>query len=194
MKMHSYMATNGYLQKVNRQFEQVYASLRSATSAAGGWETVLTEAQARAPSSSPSPSENTLSVEGGTPALEPGPDGSQRSYIDGDMAMALRKRLDASTARNDLAESNGNSGGASVTEAQQREQPEYAVMVHHQDEQIASLAQELLDLNIELTGPLGKVRWPDNISWAAFGDYMLIPTLVYELEYPRTERQVLNLS
>lgn len=37
------------------------------------------------------------------------------------------------------------------------------------------------------SGP-GRVRWLANITLRDFALYQLTPTLVYELEYPRTER------
>lgn len=129
-----------------------------------------------------------MSLDGGTPQLQPGPNGTQRSYIDGEMAVELRKRLDAATARGATEKANSMKAGVDSTEAQKLEQPDFAVMIYHPDENIASLAHQLLDMSVELTGPLGKVRWPDNISWTSFADYMLIPTLVYDLEYPRTDR------
>lgn len=166
----------------------MYASLRSAASEAGGWDAVLTEARAHDPSSTSSPSDTSMSLDGGTPQLQPGPNGTQRSYIDGEMAVELRKRLDAATARGATEKANSMKAGVDSTEAQKLEQPDFAVMIYHPDENIASLAHQLLDMSVELTGPLGKVRWPDNISWTSFADYMLIPTLVYDLEYPRTDR------
>ncbi|KAL3419563.1 MBOAT family protein [Phlyctema vagabunda] len=42
------------------------------------------------------------------------------------------------------------------------------------------------DLAIELTSPLGSVTYPKNLSWSNYGDFLLCPTLCYELEYPRT--------
>nr|POE88165.1 putative sterol o-acyltransferase 2 [Quercus suber] len=42
------------------------------------------------------------------------------------------------------------------------------------------------DLAKELTSPLGNVTYPQNLTVANFADYMLCPTLCYELEYPRT--------
>jgi sterol O-acyltransferase len=33
-----------------------------------------------------------------------------------------------------------------------------------------------------------KVTFPNNITFYNFTDYILIPTLVYEMEYPRTNR------
>ena len=47
----------------------------------------------------------------------------------------------------------------------------------------------------ELTG-IGPeyVRWPENITYKNFAVYQLVPTLVYELEYPRTDRYVVLIS
>ncbi|KNZ74514.1 putative sterol O-acyltransferase 1 [Termitomyces sp. J132] len=62
-------------------------------------------------------------------------------------------------------------------------------LVDHPDEQISELAREYSDLQSELTslGPL-HVTWPNNMTLENFVIYQLMPTLVYELEYPRTER------
>lgn len=41
----------------------------------------------------------------------------------------------------------------------------------------------------DLTGKiLGQMQYPNNLTFANFLDYMLCPTLVYELEYPRTDK------
>ncbi len=47
MKMHSYMATNGYLQNVDRQHQRTLKALRSATSRVGGWDSARTEAKGK---------------------------------------------------------------------------------------------------------------------------------------------------
>ncbi|KAI9848668.1 MAG: hypothetical protein M1838_000440 [Thelocarpon superellum] len=44
------------------------------------------------------------------------------------------------------------------------------------------------DLAVELTSPLGHVTYPQNLTLSNYVDYVLCPTLCYELEYPRTER------
>jgi len=50
------------------------------------------------------------------------------------------------------------------------------------------------DLAMELTSPLGNVTYPENLTMANFFDYLLCPTLCYELEYPRTpQRSYLEL-
>lgn len=57
----------------------------------------------------------------------------------------------------------------------------------HEDEKEA-LNQLREDLALELTSPLGHVTYPQNLSIANYADYVLCPTLCYELEYPRTEK------
>ncbi|KAI9843335.1 MAG: hypothetical protein M1837_006461 [Sclerophora amabilis] len=54
-----------------------------------------------------------------------------------------------------------------------------------QQQSVASLRD---DLATELTSPLGRVTYPQNLTTWNYIDYILCPTLCYELEYPRTER------
>lgn len=51
------------------------------------------------------------------------------------------------------------------------------------DEEVEHLRE---DLARELTSPVGNVTYPRNLSWGNHFDYLLCPTLCYELEYPRT--------
>ncbi|ODA78990.1 hypothetical protein RJ55_04580 [Drechmeria coniospora] len=43
------------------------------------------------------------------------------------------------------------------------------------------------DLARELISPMGHVTYPSNLTWANYLDFLLCPTLCYELEYPRLE-------
>ncbi|KAH8652281.1 MBOAT, membrane-bound O-acyltransferase family-domain-containing protein [Xylariales sp. PMI_506] len=43
------------------------------------------------------------------------------------------------------------------------------------------------ELARELTSPIGNITYPRNLTWANYSDYLLCPTLCYELEYPRTK-------
>lgn len=58
----------------------------------------------------------------------------------------------------------------------------------------ASKKKNSADLNLEEMVQLEKeliketVKFPENITFVNFTDYLLVPTLVYELEYPRTSR------
>lgn len=49
-----------------------------------------------------------------------------------------------------------------------------------------TLTQLREDLALELVSPLGQVTYPNNLSMMNYIDYILCPTLCYELEYPRT--------
>ncbi|KAL9122713.1 MAG: hypothetical protein Q9187_000732 [Circinaria calcarea] len=51
-----------------------------------------------------------------------------------------------------------------------------------------ALTQLREDLALELTSPLGQVTYPQNLTLGNYVDYLLCPTLCYELEYPRTEK------
>ncbi|KAI8959279.1 MBOAT, membrane-bound O-acyltransferase family-domain-containing protein [Daldinia sp. FL1419] len=55
------------------------------------------------------------------------------------------------------------------------------------DEDDQGLLQLREDLARELTSPIGDVTYPRNLSWSNYIDYLLCPTLCYELEYPRKE-------
>lgn len=56
------------------------------------------------------------------------------------------------------------------------------------DEKKESLTQLREDLALELISPLGSVTYPQNLTIANYADYILCPTLCYELEYPRTPK------
>lgn len=51
------------------------------------------------------------------------------------------------------------------------------------------LVQEIENAERDLTGKtFGKVKYPNNLTYSNFAEFMFCPTLVYELEYPRTDR------
>ncbi|ORY49495.1 hypothetical protein BCR33DRAFT_763259, partial [Rhizoclosmatium globosum] len=53
---------------------------------------------------------------------------------------------------------------------------------------VVLLKAEADSIKAELKGKWNGVEFPNNITVANFVDYMLVPTLVYELSYPRTEK------
>lgn len=143
-----------------------------------------------------------------TPALgttKTDADGSTKSYIDAKAAVVLRQRLIAATEGTrrpepERFESMSNPTPPLPTGTTHPHThltdpapgaPGLHPLVDHPSEQIATIAREYSEMEAELTssGPL-YVRWPDNIGWKNFAVYQLIPTLVYELEYPRTDRSV----
>lgn len=65
-------------------------------------------------------------------------------------------------------------------------------LVGHPDSRVNGLAMAIGDLEDEITSTgingKGRTRFPENVTLWNFVDYQMIPTLVYELEYPRTDR------
>ena len=55
-----------------------------------------------------------------------------------------------------------------------------------EDKELKSMEEEMTMLEDELVH--GNTRFPDNVTLANYLDYLLVPSLVYALEYPRTER------
>ena len=51
-----------------------------------------------------------------------------------------------------------------------------------------SLRQLREDLAFELSSPLGRVSYPENLNLPNWVDYIFCPTLCYELEYPRVTK------
>lgn len=199
--MHSYMTINGYLQYMSRQSAKKLDLLRkAATDSSGSYEEALASAKAhRAALDAATPGSNFASDTEFTPAGTPGIEaesGKTVQYTDASTANALRKRLAAVSAENssrlgtpsvehseypptEPAPTSENTQGPATPHP----------LVDHPEEKVSALAKEYSDLEGELTssGP-HYLRWPNNITLKNFAVYMAIPTLVYELEYPRTDR------
>lgn len=187
MKMHSYMTVNGALASASEQADVALAHLKDAVKKVGGWDQAVADAKARRSEFEETTAANTPGgTETGSPSSQIIPDGTTKSYVDAPTAAALRKRL--------LNVSSGAEVGAPVAEealeAQSPEVPAY-VLVDHPDSQVSMIAKDFVELDSELvsSGPL-FVRWPENITLKNFALYQAVPTLVYELEYPRTDRFV----
>lgn len=207
MKMHSYITINGYLQYVSEQSQKKLDELRQAvTESSGSWDEAIESAKAhRAELDAARPGSNLASGTEFTPATTPGIEGegiTMMQYTDASTANALRKRLVAISADNSsglgtpsIEKSEFLHPVATTTEKfTQRQGPATPhPLVDHPEEKISALAKEYSDLEGELTssGP-HYIRWPDNINLKNFTMYQLIPTLVYELEYPRTDRYVIS--
>lgn len=201
MKMHSYMNINGYLQSVSEQSQALLKQLRAATNSEGGWEHAISVAKEhRAELDGPSTlTDSTQSSPPGSSPIGTPPivEGAKTSYVDPDTAKALRKRLASMSLENgaldremkNIVRSLDDPGADKKTDEPMPSATSPHPLVDHPNETIANIAKEYSEVHGELasTGPL-YVTWPNNITFQNFGLYMLIPTLVYELEYPRTNR------
>ncbi|KAG5643095.1 hypothetical protein DXG03_001559 [Asterophora parasitica] len=192
MKIHSYMTVNGQLQYVSIQSEQVLEVLRKETQSVGGWEQSIQDAKANRAALDAAEKSNSShnSSPSDTPGTPPVPAGSTTSYTDTATAHALRHRL------KNVAQATGGDivvadvpAEDSVKDRTKGTPFKPHPLTYHPEERVAEVARDYSDLQSELTspGPL-FVTWPNNVTVKNFAVYMLIPTLVYELEYPRTDR------
>ncbi|KAF8892249.1 MBOAT, membrane-bound O-acyltransferase family-domain-containing protein [Infundibulicybe gibba] len=188
MKMHSYMTVNGHLQQVTEQSQSLLDHLRETTEAFGGWQKALSDARAHRAeldaqmANSSSQDDGTQeSTPTRTPEIQPG---AHSSYVDSHTATALRRRLAAQIPTPPAENASGIE-----TEPRPMLNNGPHPLVDHPAGEISSLAKEYTELQSELTstGP-ENITWPNNITFKNFAVYQLIPTLVYELEYPRTEK------
>lgn len=188
--MHSYMAFNGYLQEVDKNATKVKNRLQKLTANVGGWDQAVLDSQAR---------RDELDQQEITPSETPALIKGNNSYFGSEpAAIALRNRLQAVQVPNGLKRDNSSTSLRSEASSVPNlpapgipvpQIPKPHPLVDHPDKTISSLAVELSELEAELTST-GKnhIRWPANLTWANYVDYQFLPTLVYELEYPRTDR------
>lgn len=206
MKIHSYCAVNGYLSSLQIQYDKTLKKLEKLCSepSIGGWDKAVNLAKAKREEgirardnaqhiidlnsgffSSP--------ADGPTPARTPSIEAvsSSRDHTDTDNpASVLRQRLHALQTGPEVTQTPAAQNGpqsAAEDEFAENRHP----LCHHPDPRVADLANMLTDWDSELTAPggsgnKGPVRWPDNVTLWNFMDYQLIPTLVYEMQYPRT--------
>ncbi|EKM50488.1 uncharacterized protein PHACADRAFT_178226 [Phanerochaete carnosa HHB-10118-sp] len=194
MKMHSYMNINGYLSQVNQHAQGVMERLRHATDKVGGWD----DAVAAAESNRRERERGSRGIVDDAPTNDGPVTASPAGIFDKAAAPMLRKRANTTfkaKAPAPLAPASSTNPEQIMTTGNRVLSPADVLkpaahpLADHPDESIASLAREYSELDSELvsTGP-EYVRWPHNITLRNFASYMCIPTLVYELEYPRTDR------
>ncbi|KAJ6518880.1 MBOAT, membrane-bound O-acyltransferase family-domain-containing protein [Mycena sanguinolenta] len=182
MKTHSYMTVNGHIQYVSESSQALLEDLRKATESVGGWDQAVRDAQAHRAELDANTSTQDSTPGVGTPMI---PEGASTSYVDVPTAAALRQRL--------VAVSEKSNGVLKTTQANGKDEPISSmnphVLVDHPSLSISAMAKDYSELEDELTshGP-HSVTYPNNITMKNFMVYQLIPTLVYELEYPRTDR------
>jgi sterol O-acyltransferase len=110
--------------------------------------------------------------------------------VDAETANALRRRLSIVADNSGSEKLNAADDKASGFDKEEtKELDDIQFLLHHPNEKISELAREIVELRSELksNGPY-PVQYPDNITFKNFAVYQLIPSLVYQLEYPRTEK------
>lgn len=206
MKMHSYITLNWQLQSVAEQSQELFVSLKQKTKAVGGLDKAIADAIAKQTEFA---SIASASLANGSSTHEPTPigtppvsEGSSTAYVDASTASALRQRLTSLPSSDkqhpslmaevDVVHPHISQDRSRLETLVNDGSPERLgphPLIHHPDPEISAIAKGYSEMRFELTssGP-HPVTWPNNISWKNFAVYQLIPTLVYDLEYPCTDR------
>lgn len=112
-------------------------------------------------------------------------------------SIALRQRLVAAAARftppphpaTTTTASTPSTSGSPPSEGAHPSHPstlEVHPLTFHPNTRIAGLARNIDAMREDLTSSgVKRTVWPANVTFWNFSDYLLCPTLVYELEYPR---------
>ncbi|CAE7208710.1 unnamed protein product [Rhizoctonia solani] len=175
MKTYSYVSTNGYLSDLARKRALTEDQLYKSVEFVGGYEAAVAEARQTTPQSPVTQSVTPV----GTPLSD--------KEVSLDQAK-LRQRLN-STEPVKKEENISRPKSSSYFPAGDVPPLPPHPLVNHPSSNISVLAQNLTEMDLELTSTgKNRVRYPNNISYANFLDFQMVPTLCYELEYPRTER------
>ncbi|CUA78209.1 sterol O-acyltransferase [Rhizoctonia solani] len=175
MKTYSYVATNGYLSDLARKRALTEDQLHKSVEFVGGYEAALAEAKQAAPQSPGTQSVTPI----GTPLSD--------KEVALDQA-TLRQRLNSTEPVKKEENISRPRSSSYFPTGDVPPLPPHP-LINHPSSNISVLAQNLTDMDLELTSTgKNRIRYPNNISYANFLDFQMVPTLCYELEYPRTER------
>ncbi|BEI84302.1 hypothetical protein CcaverHIS002_0409060 [Cutaneotrichosporon cavernicola] len=210
MKMHSYMSHNGMLANVNARLIEEKRTLHEyLNSLPGGHEAALAEAAERKGELEAREASAPRISEPATPAPTPTPpqirvpndngavlsETSARLGLNGNAKKKngeVRRRIRSSKPATDAlpAPQSGLPRGTSLepahtTSPHAKRAP--TLLAWSSDPKIALLARNIDAMSDELcsNGERGLV-WPQNVTYKHFIEFMFFPTLVYQLEYPRT--------
>lgn len=169
MKVHSYLAFNGAMSEKAVQLRKKRAELDKVVVEAGGWEKVVAQAAKEKP---------VVEMNGEAQATSTGQQGLEQPQM-------LRRRRSSNNAVTSADAAIALRAGLLTPVSNNPKDPRH--LVDFSDEKIWNLANDCVDLEEEMTSTgVEKVTWPNNVTYANYIDYLLVPTLVYELEYPRT--------
>ncbi|KDE07513.1 hypothetical protein MVLG_02187 [Microbotryum lychnidis-dioicae p1A1 Lamole] len=184
MKVHSYCAYNGDLSEKRRELDIKRAELNRVVEEQGGEEACQQEAKRvwtkeirEGALVDDAPSNEVDDV----PASPGSLDVKASDYAPTGMRQRVGRRK-SSTSIVGVTPSNSMSNKGKPVPLVGLE-----ALTWHPHDQLRELVIDVMDLD-ELLVSTGvkKVRWPENTTLFNFCDYLLVPTLVYHLEYPRT--------
>ncbi|BGP39994.1 Sterol O-acyltransferase 2 (Sterol-ester synthase 2) [Rhodotorula kratochvilovae] len=186
MKVHSYCALNGELSERARQLAKDEKALEVAVDELGGRDKLEKEArEAWEKACSEAALETDEPRAASTSALAPPTSTAQPTSSDEEAASSLRQRPSPARRRSQSP----TSPRRPIPPPSRAAAPHSSVetLTWHPRERISHLAIAICEAREALSsGGAANVTFPANVTVLNFIDYLLVPTLVYELEYPRT--------
>ncbi|KAM0747273.1 hypothetical protein T439DRAFT_317962 [Meredithblackwellia eburnea MCA 4105] len=197
MKVHSYCSTNGEMSDKRHRLRAAEAELESELERVGGRAQAETVAGVvwEGQNGGGGGGEGTTEIDAG----KKDKDGSAKTSALSTSDVTSRDFVKPSSPSSSSSPGNLGAGGGGLRRRRGSSQAldprgyegesSLSVLTWHPDDKVASLAAEVAELKEALVSTgVAKVQYPQNVTWANFVDYLLVPTLVYELEYPRTDR------
>ncbi|GAA6058089.1 hypothetical protein JCM3770_001107 [Rhodotorula araucariae] len=190
MKVHSYCALNGELSERARQLEKDEKALQRAVDELGGREKLEKEGRDAWEKAC---GESALDTVGDEPrvcassALAPPPTATAPTSSDEEAPTSLRQRTSAARRRSQSPTSPRGSRPIPLPSRAAEPHSSVETLTWHPNERVSHLAIAICEARDALSsGGTANVTFPANVTVPNFIDYLLVPTLVYELEYPRT--------
>ncbi|TKA51699.1 hypothetical protein B0A53_05404 [Rhodotorula sp. CCFEE 5036] len=199
MKVHSYCSLNGELAERARQMRKDEKELERILEAESGgrraaevaareaWEKACRETSALDDEPSPTSIRPDLLAPPANPASTSSTQlSTEEEHVH---ATALRQRR-VSGRRRSNSPLKHKAAAVALSKPNPEEEPHEGVetLTWHPRERIAHLAMAICDAKDALSsGGKENISFPQNVTFLNFLDYLLVPTLVYELEYPRTK-------
>ncbi|GAA5907627.1 uncharacterized protein JCM6883_001838 [Sporobolomyces salmoneus] len=186
MKVHSYIATNGELSERLLEMKRNEKKLAEVLEASkGGWEAATKAARENwEKSCRENPPSDSTSTTTSSPSNQ------STSSLSSPVVDAPLTEKDVSTLRHRTSQARRHEplSEPQPTRSSNVPRDEIETLTWHPEEEISHLAIAIAEDKEHLTsnGPQQNV-FPNNVGFLNFIDYLLIPTLVYELEYPRTK-------
>lgn len=191
------IAHNGYLSNVRTSLGKTEEHLSSVLSTyPGGSQAAYREARAiqdqaeeaerkAAAEETSASTGGTTSPQIGTPVYEPTKDVISEAILR--QRLNVKSSVQTPVVESSVSSSPGTNTPARTTSPERPTKPEVHPLSFHPDDRISGLAKNVDAQRLELTSTgVKRTVWPENVTYWNFTDYLLVPTLVYELEYPRT--------
>lgn len=199
MKVHSYCSLNGELAERARQMRKDEKELEKILEAESGGrraaEVAAREAWEKACREETSALDDEPSSASTRPDLLAPPadpastfstqPSSEEEHV---QATALRQRRVSGRRRSNSPLKHKAVPALSKPNPEEEPREGVETLTWHPQERIAHLAMAICDAKDALSsGGKENISFPQNVTFLNFLDYLLVPTLVYELEYPRTK-------